>query len=146
MARRAATPVTTSLRMGQAAEMLGVTVETLRRWETEKRLAMTRSAGGQRIVPIEEVTRLLAERRRVGTDRPTVARSARNRFEGIVTRIEKDRVAAVVEVLAGPHRVVSLMTAEAVTELGLRVGDEAICIVKATNVIVEVPSSRETRE
>ena len=138
-------PGTTSLRMGQAAEMLGVTVETLRRWETEKRLAMTRSAGGQRIVPIEEVTRLLAERRRVGTDRPTVARSARNRFEGIVTRIEKDRVAAVVEVLAGPHRVVSLMTAEAVTELGLRVGDEAICIVKATNVIVEVPSSRETR-
>lgn len=132
--------------MGQAAEMLGVTVETLRRWETEKRLAMTRSAGGQRIVPIHEVTRLLAERRRVGTDRPTVARSARNRFEGIVTRIEKDRVAAVVEVLAGPHRVVSLMTAEAVTELGLRVGDEAICIVKATNVIVEVPSSRETRE
>ena len=125
--------------------MLGVTVDTLRRWETEKRLAMTRSAGGQRIVPIEEVTRLLAERRRVGTDRPTVARSARNRFEGIVTRIEKDRVAAVVEVLAGPHRVVSLMTAEAVTELGLRVGDEAICIVKATNVIVEVPSSRETR-
>ena len=126
--------------------MLGVTVETLRRWEAEKRLAMTRSAGGQRIVPIEEVTRLLAERRRVGTDRPTVARSARNRFEGIVTRIEKDRVAAVVEVLAGPHRVVSLMTAEAVIELGLRVGDEAICIVKATNVIVEVPSSRETRE
>ena len=146
MARRTATPGTTSLRMGQAAEMLGVTVETLRRWETEKRLAMTRSAGGQRIVPIHEVTRLLAERRRVGTDRPTVARSARNRFEGIVTRIEKDRVAAVVEVLAGPHRVVSLMTAEAVTELGLRVGDEAICIVKATNVIVEVPSSRETRE
>jgi molybdopterin-binding protein len=126
--------------------MLGVTVETLRRWEADKRLAMTRSAGGQRIVPIEEVTRLLAERRRVGTDRPTVARSARNRFEGIVTRIEKDRVAAVVEVLAGPHRVVSLMTAEAVIELGLRVGDEAICIVKATNVIVEVPSSRETRE
>jgi molybdopterin-binding protein len=146
MARRAVAPGTTGLRMGQAAGMLGVTVETLRRWETEKRLAMTRSAGGQRIVPIHEVTRLLAERRRVGSDRPTVARSARNRFEGIVTRIEKDRVAAVVEVLAGPHRVVSLMTAEAVTELGLRVGDEAICIVKATNVIVEVPSSRETRE
>jgi molybdopterin-binding protein len=136
---------TSTLRVGQAAEMLGVTVETLRRWEADKRLTMRRSAGGQRLVPIDEVTRLLAERRRTVADRPTVARSARNRFEGIVTRIEKDRVAAVVEVLAGPHRVVSLMTAEAVDELGLRVGDEAICIVKATNVIVEVPSSRDSR-
>ncbi len=133
------------LRVGQAAEMLGVTVETLRRWEAEGRLALTRSGGGQRLVSIAEVTRLLAERRRTVADRPTVARSARNRFEGIVTRIEKDRVAAVVEVLAGPHRIVSLMTAEAANELDLRIGDEAICIVKATNVIVDVPSSREPR-
>ncbi|HEX2754740.1 MAG TPA: TOBE domain-containing protein, partial [Candidatus Limnocylindrales bacterium] len=78
-------------------------------------------------------------------DRPIVAQSARNRFAGIVTRIEKDRVAAVVEVQAGPHRLVSLMTAEAVTEMGLKVGDEAICVVKSTSVIVEVPSPRETR-
>jgi len=62
-----------------------------------------------------------------------------------VTRIEKDRVAAVVEVLAGPHRLVSLMTAEAVDDMGLRVGDEAVCVVKATNVIVEVPAGREER-
>jgi molybdopterin-binding protein len=62
-----------------------------------------------------------------------------------VTRVEKDRVAAVVEVLAGPHRLVSLMTAEAVDELGLKVGDEAICVVKSTNVIVEIPSGRESR-
>lgn len=133
------------LRAGQAAEMLGVTVETLRRWEVEGRLHVERSRGGQRLVPIAEVTRLLAERRRVATDRPIVAQSARNRFPGIVTRIEQDRVAAVVEVLAGPHRVVSLMTAEAVDEMGLRVGDEAVCVVKATNVIVEVPSPREPR-
>jgi molybdopterin-binding protein len=133
------------LRAGQAAEMLGVTVETLRRWEVEGRLHVERSRGGQRLVPIAEVTRLLAERRRVATDRPIVAQSARNRFPGIVTRIEQDRVAAVVEVLAGPHRVVSLMTAEAVDEMGLRVGDEAVCVVKATNVIVEVPSGREAR-
>ena len=125
--------------------MLGVTVETLRRWEADGRLSVERSGGGQRLVPIAEVTRLLAERRRAGTDRPIVAQSARNRFAGIVTRVEVDRVAAVVEVLAGPHRVVSLMTAEAVEELGLRVGDEAICVVKATNVIVEVPSRREAR-
>jgi len=133
------------VRVGMAAEMLGVTPETLRRWEAEGRLVVHRSEGGQRLVPLVEVTRLLAERRRTGPDRTIVAQSARNRFAGIVTRIEVDRVAAVVEVLAGPHRVVSLMTAEAVTELGLEVGDEAICVVKATNVIVEVPSSREAR-
>ena len=134
-----------ALRVGQAAEMLQVSVETLRRWESEGRLRMDRSAGGQRIVPIDEVTRLLAERRSLAQDRPIVAGSARNRFPGIVTRIEKDRIAAVVEVIAGPHRMVSLMTAEAVDEMGLKVGDEAVCVVKATNVIVEVPSRRESR-
>lgn len=133
------------VRVGQAAEMLGVTVETLRRWEAAGRLRMGRSSGGQRLVSIAEITRLIAQRRQTETDRPIVAQSARNRFAGIVTRIEKDRVAAVVEVLAGPHRVVSLMTAEAVDEMGLKVGDEAVCVVKATNVIVEIPSSREAR-
>ena len=125
--------------------MLGVSVETLRRWEADGRLPMERSDGGQRVVEIAEVARLLAERRRAGSDRPIVAQSARNRFAGIVTRIERDRVVAVVEVIAGPHRLVSLMTAEAVDDLGLEVGVEAICVVKATNVIVEVPAARETR-
>jgi molybdopterin-binding protein len=133
------------IRVGQAAEMLGVSVETLRRWETDGRIRMDRSEGGQRLVEIEEVARILAERRKASTDRPIVAQSARNRFPGVVTRIERDGVAAVVEVIAGPHRLVSLMTAEAVVELDLKVGDEAICVVKATNVIVEVPSSRESR-
>lgn len=133
------------IRVGQAAEMLGVTAETMRRWEAQGRLRMERSSGGQRLVPIAEVTRLLAERRRAGLERPIVAGSARNRFPGVVTRIERDGVAAVVEIVAGPHRVVSLMTAEAVDELALAVGDEAIGVVKATNVIVEVPSVRETR-
>jgi molybdopterin-binding protein len=128
-----------ALRVGTAAEMLGVTVETLRRWEADGRLTTTRSGGGQRLVPLPEVSRLLAERRRKTTGRPIVAQSARNRFAGIVTRIERDGVAAVVEVLAGPHRLVSLMTAEAVDELGLAIGSEAVCVVKATNVIVEVP-------
>ena len=125
--------------------MLQVSVDTLRRWESEGRLLTERSAGGQRIVPIAEITRLLAQRRIQALDRPIVAGSARNRFPGIVTRIEKDRVAAVVEVIAGPHRMVSLMTAEAVDELGLQVGDDAICVVKATNVIVEVPARKEPR-
>jgi len=134
-----------ALRIGQAAEMLQVSIETLRRWEAEGRLRTERSSGGQRLVPISEVTRLLADKRAQALDRPIVAGSARNRFPGIVTRIEKDRVAAVVEVIAGPHRMVSLMTAEAVDEMGLKVGDEAVCVVKATNVIVEVAARRDGR-
>ena len=135
----------TRLRVGQAAEMLGVSVETLRRWEAEGRLRMERSEGGQRLVDIDEVSRLLDERRKASIDRPIVAQSARNRFAGIVTRIEVDRVAAVVEIIAGPHRLVSLMTAEAVLEMGLQVGDEAVGVVKATNVIVEIPTAKESR-
>ncbi len=125
--------------------MLQVSVETLRRWETAGRLRTVRSSGGQRLVDIDEVSRLLKERRKAATDRPIVAQSARNRFPGIVTRIESDAVAAVVEIIAGPHRLVSLMTAEAVADLGLKVGDEAVGVVKATNVIVEVPSSKDSR-
>jgi len=122
--------------------MLGVSVETLRRWEADGRLSMTRSEGGQRLVEMEQVSRLLDERRTASTDRPIVAQSARNRFAGIVTKIERDRVAAVVEVIAGPHRLVSLMTAEAIDDLDLKVGDEAVCVVKATNVVVEIPSPK----
>jgi molybdopterin-binding protein len=134
-----------SIRIGHAAEMLGVTVDTVRRWSETGRVRTVRSRGGQRLVPIDEVTRLIAERRQGSTDRPIVAQSARNRFAGIVTRIEKDRVAAVVEILAGPHRLVSLMTAEAVDDMQLKIGDEAIAVVKSTNVVVEIPSSREPR-
>jgi molybdopterin-binding protein len=129
-----------SLRIGQAAEVLEVSVETLRRWEAEGRLTTQRTTGGQRRVSMAEVRRLLAERRASArTGRPIVAQSARNRFTGIVTRVERDGVAAVVEVQCGPHRLVSLMTAEAAEELGLAVGMEAACAVKATNVVVEIP-------
>lgn len=131
---------TSELRIGQAAELLGVSVETIRRWEAEGRVALHRTQSGQRRVPIVEVSRLLAERRSDPEPRATLiaGQSARNRFEGIVSRVESDRVAAVVEVLAGQHRLVSLMTAEAAAELGLSVGRRVICVVKATNVIVEV--------
>ena len=133
---------TSLLRVGRAAEMLGVSVETLRRWEAAGDLRMERSTGGQRLVPMDDVARLLAARR-ASAARPIVAQSARNRFPGIVTRVERDGVAAVVEVIAGPHRLVSLMTAEAVEDLDIKVGDEAVCVVKATNVIVEIPASKE---
>jgi molybdopterin-binding protein len=130
------------VRIGEAAEMIGVSVETLRRWEHDKQLRTVRTAGGQRSVPLAEVTRLLTERRRTETDRPIVAQSARNRFPGVVTRIQRDKVVAVVEVQAGPHRLVSIMTTEAVDDLDLQVGKEAVCVVKSTNVIVEVPADR----
>ena len=128
------------VRIGRAAEILGVSIETLRRWETDGRLKTTRSTGGQRMVDIEEVRRVRGRSAR--RERAIVAQSARNRFEGVVTRVERDRVAAVVEVMSGPHRLVSLMTAEAALELGLEAGKEVVCIVKATNVIVEVPARR----
>ena len=96
---------------------------------------------------LEEVRRLLAERRSTAAPatKSATRASARNRFPGIVTRIERDGLVAVVEILAGPHRVVSLMTAEAVDEMDLREGEEAVGVVKATNVIVEAPPAREPR-
>jgi molybdopterin-binding protein len=134
-----------ALRIGQAAELLGVSVDTIRRWEQDGRLATTRSAGGQRLVQIADVSRILGERRRSAVDQPIVAQSARNRFAGVVTDIKRDEIVAVVEVLSGPHRLVSLMTAEAIDDLNLKVGDRAVCVVKATQVIVEVPSRAPQR-
>ena len=122
-------------RIGEAAAMLGVRVETLRRWEREGKLATTRTAGGQREVAAAEVARLLGERR----ERPRVtAASVRNRFPGVVTEVKRDELAATVEILAGPHRVLAFITREAVDEMGLEPGMRAVATVKATNVMVEV--------
>jgi molybdopterin-binding protein len=136
MAPLAKSPRNVAVRIGEAAELLGISVDTLRRWEAAGRLAVRRSRGGQRLVSLADVRRLQATRRK--RDQPIVAQSARNRFPGVVTRLEKDRVAAVVEVQAGPHRLVSLMTAEAATELALAPGMNVVCVIKATNVIVEI--------
>ena len=129
-----------AIRIGQAAEILGVSVDTIRRWAADGTVKTTRSDGGQRLIAAAELRRLLGERRKTAPDRTIVAQSARNRFPGVVTKVETDRVAATVEVQAGPHRLVSLLTAEAVRELKLKPGDQVICVVKATNVMVEVPS------
>lgn len=133
-------PPDDQLRIGEAAALLGVSTDTLRRWTTAGRLSSARTAGGQRMVRREDVARLIAERRRQGGDRPIVAQSARNRFPGVVVSVRKDRVAAVVEVQAGPHRLVSLVTREAVDELDLVPGKHVICVVKSTDVMVEVSS------
>ena len=130
----------TRLRLGEAAAQLGVSPDTLRRWAEAGRIEVELTPGGQRTVSQVDITRLAAERRRDGADRPIVAQSARNRFAGVVTRVERDGVAAVVEVQAGPHRLVSLITREASEELRLEPGDEVVCTVKATDVMVEVPS------
>ncbi|MCI0633666.1 MAG: TOBE domain-containing protein [Actinobacteria bacterium] len=122
-------------RIGEAAEMLGVRVETLRRWERDGRLRTTRTSGKQRLVPTVEVARLLTERR----ERPRVtAGSVRNRFPGVVTEIKRDKLAATVEILAGPHRILAFITREAVDEMRLEPGMHVAATVKATNVMVEV--------
>jgi len=125
------------MRIGEAAEALGVRVETIRRWEREGKLTTTRTSGGQRLVPAAEVARLLSERR---ADKPEAVHSSRrNAFPGVVTKVTKDKVSALVEIQAGPHRVVSLITRESADELGLSPGMKATATVKATSVMVEVP-------
>jgi molybdopterin-binding protein len=124
-------------RIGEAAKLLGVRVETLRAWERSGKLATRRSPGGQRLIPEGEVARLLAERRTEKTSPALTSR--RNAFPGVVTKVTKDTVSALIEIQAGPHRVVSLITREAADELGLAPGMEATATVKATSVMVEVP-------
>jgi len=124
-------------RIGEAAEVLGVRVETLRRWEREGKLEVARTKGGQRLVPASEVARLLAERR--GGREPIAAQSTRNRFPGVITAVKKDKLAATVEIQAGPHRVLAFITREAAEEMGLKPGMHAVAAVKATHVTIELP-------
>lgn len=129
------------LRISEAAAYLGVSDDTLRRWIDAGRIQATNDASGRQVVEGGEVARLLRETSPtvVAETAPIVGRSARNRFAGIVTRIVKDTVMAQVEIQAGPHRFVSLLSSEAVDELGLEPGSLAIATVKATNVGIEVP-------
>ncbi|MEE8599899.1 TOBE domain-containing protein [Euzebya tangerina] len=127
------------LRIGQAAAVLGVSVDTLRRWDEEGALAVERTAGGQRRVPVAEVTRLIAERDPGERRPPIVASSARNQMPGVVTGVTVGAAAATVEVQAGPFRLVSLMTAESVQELQLAPGSQVIASVKSTNVVIGLP-------
>ena len=127
----------TTYRVGQVADLLGVSADTVRRWADTGRLAMARR-NGQRVVDGAELARFLTETSPVAEE-PLVSESARNRFPGIVTKVEKEGLVAVVHIQAGPHRVVSLMTREAADDLGLVPGDVAVGVVKATNVVVEAP-------
>lgn len=125
------------LRIGQAASLLGVSVDTLRRWEGDGRVDVLRTEGGQRVVPLAEVRRLLDER--PPTQHQLVASSARNQLEAVVTKVTIGTAAASVEMQAGPYRLVALTTAESARELDLEVGVRVVASVKATNVVVERP-------
>jgi molybdopterin-binding protein len=125
-------------RPGQVAELLGVSVDTVRRWADGGLVKTRRSAGGQRLIDAVDLARFIGEQGGAYEPGAVVAQSARNRFAGIVTRVVKDKVAAQVELQAGPHRIVSLMTREAADELGLAAGMLAVAAVKSTNVVVEV--------
>jgi len=128
-----------SYKIGEVAELLGVSVDSVRRLTDSGRLATVRTAGGQRVVDARQLARYMAAVPAELKPETTVGRSARNHFPGIVTRVVKDRVMAQVEIQAGSHRLVSLISREAADELGLAPGVRAVAVVKATNVIVELP-------
>ncbi len=130
----------TNLRIGQAADLLRVSPDTVRRLVDSGHIKTARSVGGQRQIDAAALARYMAAQPRPETP-PATIESARNRFSGIVTRVIKDGVAAQVEMQAGPFRIVSLITRESADELGLKPGVVAVASVKATNVVIELQRS-----
>ena len=124
-------------KIAEAARLLGVSDDTVRRWIDQGALPTTGSSPVG--IPGEALAERAVELARVSDDPTDVLSSARNRFVGLVTRVQMDGVMAQVDIQAGPHRVVSLLSAEAVRELGLEVGSLAVAVIKATNVILEAP-------
>jgi molybdopterin-binding protein len=124
------------LRIGEVAQRVGVSVDTLRRWEAEGRITFERR-GNQRVLPAGELAGFLT--RLAGSDRTS---SARNRLTGVVVAVERDGVMAKVELACGDYRIVSLLSREAADEMGLAPGVAATAVVKATSVMVEVERGR----
>jgi molybdopterin-binding protein len=118
------------VKIGAAAAALGVSVDTLRRWERNGRIAFERR-GSQRYMSSQDLSNLLRERGAMGLS------SARNRLQGTIIAVKKDDVMAQIDLACGPYRIVSLMSREAADELGLKPGDQATAIVKSTTVIIE---------
>jgi molybdopterin-binding protein len=127
-------PSELGLTIGEAARAIGVSTDTLRRWERAGKLSTVRDQANRRRVPSAEIERLS---RRPGRHRAGDALSARNRFPGVVRSVEVDGVMALVEIEAGPHRITAAVTRDAVDELGLAKGVPATATVKATSVMVE---------
>jgi len=122
------------LTLGQAAKAIGVSADTLRRWDRDGKLRTVRDRSNRRRVPEAEVERLTSRPARHGTGDHF---SARNRFPGVVRSVEVDGVMAIVEIEAGPHRITAAITRDAVQELGLAPGVPAVAAVKATSVMVD---------
>jgi molybdopterin-binding protein len=133
--------VMSNLRISEAAELLGVSDDTVRRWIDLGRLPAVRGDSGRMAVEGRELAGFVQRQADAPEPGVTVAASARNRMRGIVTRVLKDGVMAQVELQAGPFRLVSLMSREAAEELGLDVGRIAVASIKSTHVVVEVPES-----
>jgi molybdopterin-binding protein len=129
-------------RIKEAADLLGVSDDTVRRWAESGRVATTTDASGRQVIEGTALARL-AEDLAAGAEHAdrqvVVAHSVRNRFTGLVTKVVRDTVMAQVEIQAGPHRFVSLLSREAADELGLEPGVLAVAAVKSTNVSVEIP-------
>jgi molybdopterin-binding protein len=132
----------TTYRLREAAGLLGVSDDSLRRWADSGRLPTSTDAAGRRVVDGADLARFAQQTATPLPSAGTVVReSARNRFVGLVTRVQRDTVMAQVELQCGPYRVVSLMSREAADELGLEPGVRAVASVKSTNVVVEVPEA-----
>ena len=132
-------------RIREAADLLGVSYDTMLRWADSGRIGKTTDASGRLAVDgaaLAEFARERAESAAAADGAPVAAQSVRNRFTGLVTRVVKDTVMAQVEIQAGPHRFVSLLSREAADELGLEPGVLAVAAIKATNVSIEIPSNR----
>ena len=130
-------PAVPSFTVGEAAELIGVSPDTVRRWIDSGQLPADRTANGRRHVDGAALAHFLTER--AGSPVTSATESARNRFAGLVTKVTKDVVMAQVEIQAGPYRVVSLMSREAADELQLVPGVMAVASVKSTSVVVELP-------
>ncbi|GAA4782595.1 TOBE domain-containing protein [Microbacterium gilvum] len=127
------------IRIRDAARFLGVSDDTVRRWVDGGTLTARADAAGRKAVDGLELAELARRQAELPEDPTTGATSARNRFVGLVTAVTSDTVMSQVEMQCGPHRVVSLMSTEAVRELGLAPGSVAVAVVKATTVLVETP-------
>jgi molybdopterin-binding protein len=136
--RPAAVQPAPQYKIGQAAQLLGVSTDTVRRWADSGRIKATRAPGGSRSVDGADLARLAVELADQGNCNHVRMQSARNSFSGIITRVVRDGVAALVEVQSGPHRIVALITREAADELNLQPGRIASAVVKATNVGIEL--------
>ncbi len=131
-------------RIREAADLLGVSYDTMLRWADSGRIDKTMDSSGRLAVDgaaLAQFARERAESAASADGAPVAAQSVRNRFTGLVTRVIKDTVMAQVEIQAGPHRFVSLLSREAADELGLEPGMLAAAAVKATNVAVEIPAA-----